>query len=58
MYDFRPHTTIVRFPAQFTIDASPSYMLKEDTIANIASMLPHVKIIVTLREPVERMMSE
>ena len=43
---------------QFSIDASPSYMLQRSTVANIASMLPHAKIIVALREPVERMMSE
>ena len=43
---------------QFTVEASPSYMLMADTLASIAIMMPHVKIIATLREPVERMLSE
>jgi hypothetical protein len=57
-----PHSHLPLPPSalspQFTVEASPSYMLMADTLASIAIMMPHVKIIASLREPVERMLSE
>jgi hypothetical protein len=43
---------------QFSIEASPSYMIQRRNIEAIAAMLPHVHLIVCLRDPVTRLKSE
>jgi hypothetical protein len=43
---------------QFSIEASPSYMIQRRNIEAIAATLPHVHLIVCLRDPVTRLKSE
>lgn len=42
---------------QVTIDVSPSYMIRDVTLARIKKDNPNVKIVMTLRDPMERFSS-
>jgi hypothetical protein len=38
-------------------EATPTYMMRDDTVARIASVVPDVRLIVVLRNPVDRALS-
>ena len=43
---------------QFTGEATPYYMMSPAANARLKAMVPHVKLIICVRDPVERLFSQ
>ena len=51
-------TSHSHFHSQFSIEASPAYMIRRSSLVALQELLPHAKLIVCLRDPVERLKSQ
>ena len=50
--------SLALFRRQFAVEATPAYMLGTSTPAKMATLIPHARLLVILRNPVDRAYSE